>query len=754
MPIQAKGVLQMKPFFLRNKNLIVTWLFSYILIILVLLFVIVLVGAVYERTIDKANYEFNNYVLNSVTSNVNDTLLDINNCHLNIVGDEKLEEFVSSRNGKYYSTAQFYDIVSDVKKYNRSSVSIDLVFVYLKHNDTVLSEHGVTSAATFYDMHFKNNKMSYETWRKTIINTETDAYQTMFYQNDDGQTTDANAFIFKISTVNSNGVGVIISNKEHFLKGIRKIEWRDLCDIYIYNTSGNLILYEKKTTGEAPRTIEQLKKSTSDKIYYSNIMVNKYAWHIAAVMHKGWIGKMMFITRTAVIGMVLLGLLLLGVIVRYLLKLNYKPVKSIMELFGSREKHNEYEQIYYLINNMIDENKHLVKDKNVHLNKFKHMVISEIIRGTSSETNIEKYGIIFQSNYYCILLFCLEDISELFANEQDVSDRERKEELEFIIGNIFAELFDNIGITVYTVSVDNYIVCLVNPIEKNKKEDISAAAGEGTDFINREFNINLTYVISDVVEGIYNIADAYFWSIDAMENKLLLGISESVCAGENYLTGGKTDNGVLNLYEEQRLIRNVQIGNADAAVMLIGQITDNLKNDERLSVDYVNTAVMHIYFSIINGVKDVAEEHFLTELEVRFYKSVKRDREINSEKICMRLTEDVKLICESIKSDRDSKKSKTQVLIEKIKKHIDENYADPNMNVMSIADKFNMNASYISRQFKEAVNMSMLDYINYLRIKKAVEMSKDGGQPYREIYLKVGYTNERTFYRMLKKFNE
>lgn len=748
----------MKPFFLRNKTLIVTWLFSYVLIILVLLFVIMLVSMVYEKTINKETYEFNNYVLDSVTTNVNDTLLNINNCHLNITANDKLKSFIANYDENYYSKAEFYDVVADVKEYNRASVGVDLFFVYLRNNDTVLSKHGITSAAQFYELYFKNETMPFETWRDAIVNIESDAYQMMIYQDDDGQPIDANAFVFRISTMNNNGVGVIVSNKSHFLKGIDKIEWHDLCDIYIFNTSGNLVLCEQKNGNEPiPQTIEQMKITKDDKAYYSNIMVNRYAWRIIAIMHKGWLDKMMFVTRLAVIGMVLAGLLLLVVIVRYLLKLNYKPVKSIIELFGGNTKNNEYEEIYRSISNMLDENKHLMKDKNVHLSKFKHMILSEIIRGTSVETDIEKYGISFQSDFYYVLLFYLEDISELFADDVSVSDSERKEELRFIIENIFAELFDNLGITVYTVSVDNYIVCLVNPKDKESREKILSVASDGTDFINREFAINLTYVISDVAEGLQNVADAYFQAADAIANKLLLGINESISVSEIYQLTEKSNNAVLNMHDDQRLIGNIQIGNTDAAVALVGQLIDRVKNDGRFSEDYINTVFIHIYYSIINGVRDVVDERFLLDLEMKLYKAMKNGRRIGTEKICEFLINDVALICDSIRSERNNKsgsKSKKQALVEKIKDYIDKNYTDSNMNVMTVADEFDMTASYVSRQFKDAIGMSMLDYINYLRIKAAMDMAKNGEHTYREIYLKVGYTNERTFYRMLKKFSE
>ena len=142
---------------------------------------------------------------------------------------------------------------------------------------------------------------------------------------------------------------------------------------------------------------------------------------------------------------------------------------------------------------------------------------------------------------------------------------------------------------------------------------------------------------------------------------------------------------------------------------------------------------------------------------MKFYKHIKRDRGTADDKMYIRLINDVELICSSIKSERDTKKnskSKTQLLVERVKEYINKNYANSNMSVMSIADEFNITASYISKQFKDTVNMSMLDYINYLRIRKALEMVKNGEHTYREIYLQVGYTNERTFYRMLKKFSE
>jgi len=87
----------------------------------------------------------------------------------------------------------------------------------------------------------------------------------------------------------------------------------------------------------------------------------------------------------------------------------------------------------------------------------------------------------------------------------------------------------------------------------------------------------------------------------------------------------------------------------------------------------------------------------------------------------------------------------------KIKKYIEENYEQPDLNVASIAQIFGFNASYLSRLFKAETDSNLIDYINECRMKKAIEYAKKGTLMY--ITAKnVGIPDPNYFGKCFKKY--
>lgn len=87
----------------------------------------------------------------------------------------------------------------------------------------------------------------------------------------------------------------------------------------------------------------------------------------------------------------------------------------------------------------------------------------------------------------------------------------------------------------------------------------------------------------------------------------------------------------------------------------------------------------------------------------------------------------------------------------KIKKHIEENYVQPDLNVTSIAQTFGFNASYLSRLFKAETDINLVDYISECRMKKAIEYAKKGTLMY--ITAKnVGIPDPNYFGKCFKKY--
>lgn len=81
--------------------------------------------------------------------------------------------------------------------------------------------------------------------------------------------------------------------------------------------------------------------------------------------------------------------------------------------------------------------------------------------------------------------------------------------------------------------------------------------------------------------------------------------------------------------------------------------------------------------------------------------------------------------------------------------YIDEHYMEE-LHCSECAEMFNMSQSNILRLYKKYLNCSFTDYINDVRIHKAIEML-ERGDSIKDVSGSVGYNNLNYFYRIFKK---
>ena len=82
---------------------------------------------------------------------------------------------------------------------------------------------------------------------------------------------------------------------------------------------------------------------------------------------------------------------------------------------------------------------------------------------------------------------------------------------------------------------------------------------------------------------------------------------------------------------------------------------------------------------------------------------------------------------------------------------IEENYADPRLNLSYTARSFNLNPAYFSRKFKEKTNTSFIDYLTAYRISQAALFAKQGFKMYQAAE-KVGIPDANYFSKCFKKY--
>ena len=92
---------------------------------------------------------------------------------------------------------------------------------------------------------------------------------------------------------------------------------------------------------------------------------------------------------------------------------------------------------------------------------------------------------------------------------------------------------------------------------------------------------------------------------------------------------------------------------------------------------------------------------------------------------------------------------KSATLAQKARNMVDEQYADKDLNVNSIADELKVNNSYLSRTFKQIYGTGMLEYINSVRLENA-EKLMEGGCTVKDAADQVGFSTPRPLIRCFR----
>lgn len=742
-------------FSLKNfrKDIITAWGLSYVLIIAIMLVAITISSVIYTNASKKISTDFNEYIFETVSNDVNDTLLSMNDIYLSITRNSNVNKIHTNKN--IYKQQATYDFVNDLRAYGTFGKSVDGIFVYIKDRDIVISSSGLLPAQLFHQINFNPHKISFEDWKEQIKAAGSSInYLSMPYKDENKKDIDALSLLFTIPNTQNNYVGVILSNKDRLVRGFDNINWKNACDIYIYNRSGKLAAYKKASQkGEIPQDIKQLSqyKNRDNVIHSSDIVVNGHAWQLVTVAPNNMLDRNLKYIQMTIVFIIILSLIILFYVVRSVINKNYRPIKTMLSFFDITETTNEYENLFSSINNALSRNLSLSKELDTYNKNLKKINLAKLLQGDIYYSQQDKYGFEFSENSFAVIIFNLENISDLFVEDMGMSDSERLFYLSFITDNIISELMSEKGVSVHTAEFSSQVVCLLNFPASVSVNDIKASADSGLDFINRSFDISLTYALSGICEGSINIPALYNQAIEVLGHKRILGIEEPMQYVENYDSEQKSKY-IFDLNKEHALINAIKAGNSQSALAVLNPIFEELGELKDVPFDYIIYVALDVATTITKSANEIISSEINYDDTLLFYRKIKSGENLIT--LYSQMSEYIVKLCEAIKIDLSEGKNRVYFLISNIKKYIADNYTDPNLNISSIGIHFNTNIKYISAIFKKDVGISLLDYINSLRIEKALQLIKEGQHSKREIAQMVGFTTERTFYRVLKKYEE
>ena len=89
--------------------------------------------------------------------------------------------------------------------------------------------------------------------------------------------------------------------------------------------------------------------------------------------------------------------------------------------------------------------------------------------------------------------------------------------------------------------------------------------------------------------------------------------------------------------------------------------------------------------------------------------------------------------------------------VESVKTFIETHYSDAAMSLSSIARELMLSSTYLSHLFKKTTGISLLYYINDVRLANAKRMLVETSAPIADIALRCGYYDGQALYSVFKR---
>ena len=622
----------------KNRSLLVTWLISYISILLI---PIVISGLVYAESTRIVEREINNnnvILLKQIQKLMDKKMNDVKQLGLQVAWNPKLK--VIFYNGKPMNSHGCFTISEmqkDFRVYKIANGYIDELYVYLHNSDmivtsgtsysinlleTALAKDEKISAKQFKDLSQKEFKQEFTTLK---IKQGTEKEETVIAYL---QSLPYDIYTKTVATM------LILLNNDTFLDEISGVEELQQGTVLILGEESQIVAI---TDQKGKFTALNYNEFKDDMLLHKEIEGQNFVMSSISSKINEW--KYIFILpsfifmekvkyiKSLMVYSVIFCLVIGGIVAYIFTKMNYNPIHQMVQLLAGRAGIelnpglNEYSFVQEAINNTLDE-KEIIKQKleKQHL-ALRSGFLGRLIKGTRDqaipiEEALSSYKIQFISDIFCVILFYIKDFSKLFA-ETSLSESDSIEQVKlvhFIITNVVEELVCKNHYGVVT-EVDDMMVCLVNVNKEHAKDvlkELVEITSKAQSFIRDNFFIYLTISIGGIHKNMAGIPQSYREAQEAMEYRIVIE-SEKVIQYDEI-------RNPMNHYDypmemEQQLINSIKVGDLKNAQEIVSDVFKRNFSGEMLSIQMVKCLLFDLMSTMIKALNDICLKNSNTFIE-------------------------------------------------------------------------------------------------------------------------------------------
>jgi len=308
------------------------------------------------------------------------------------------------------------------------------------------------------------------------------------------------------------------------------------------------------------------------------------------------------------------------------------------------------------------------------------------------------------------------------------------------ITNYFRSLLIEYNLHGYLVIVKSKMLSVIIEIQ-NDSLNLSTLLRRWKQQILDDLGLRTKYGVSNYFNSIFNIPEAYDQASKALARLFVEEEKDTSFFHKRYENRNRKQ--YKRYYGE--VIRDIYEDNWIINKQTINHCFESIEQSNIFEETTIKDVIRCILFSIVsyaikmNVYGKVSSRYFDILMEVNSSTSLKSLKKT--------MTDFVRTVDESINNHKEKSRN---TLVEKVREYVEANY-HYDLGVKEVAKVLKRSPNYISHMFKKEVGKRFTEFLNEVRIEKAMGLLKQTDYKLYHIAREVGYKDSRYFIKVFKR---
>ena len=541
---------------------------------------------------------------------------------------------------------------------------------------------------------------------------------------------------------------------------------KDLINIYVANNEGYITCLRRSQYMNNAEHIEKVRAgyNSKDFLYVGDSVILAADSDIGDMYYIFEMPKNRYKQGENVITAIMFGFLVLCVIGGIYLSVkmidwNYFPIQQILDKlkYGKDEaSSHEYEIINKAIDELVSQN-NLMSDNDkkkttdlrniyfTHLFNCRNITNKEIL----DRNQLKRLGMNFPNDGFVVCMCYIDDISYYFENKSDPNKDYAL--CRYIVLNVARDVFSGIDKWM-SCEVDGLVTFIFDAKDGKISDYLVDKIITLSTLLNECVDIKVFIGVSSVHSGLKNLSLAYdeiknCRAKQAEYNENTLFYNEIVEYQRQQERGKYKAFYYFPQEKEKSIIDCIKSGKEDELLKILEEIITVNKQNNAYSV----YKMKYLGYDLICTVAKLLDRDYNDALEKKLgikdvFWEIEQCRDFEGVKdVIMNV-----MSCICNENGQVTAENRSTRICRQVKEYIEQNYSDPNLSLVSIATKFNLNDTYLSSTYKKTYSIGMTEYLKIVRITRSKELLRENKYTIEQISEMVGYSNSRTFTRSFK----